>query len=81
MQIDTKKLNDIFKILKRNNVRYFKHGDIEIHLDPPDKMKRIGKSNVTKDELEESLQELQELDDENLLINDPEAYERRMASV
>lgn len=81
MQIDTKQLNDIFKILKRNNVRYFKHGDIEIHLDPHVNMKRIGSVTVKKDDIEESLQELQELDDENLLINDPEAYERRMASV
>jgi hypothetical protein len=79
--IDTKKLSSILKMLEKNNITLFKMGELEIHrvIVEKQEMNKVTYERATEStkEIDEALYELQEIDDENLLITDPEEYERR----
>ena len=80
-EIDTKKLSAILKMLEKNNITLFKMGELEIHRVIVEKQEinkvTYERGTESKKEIDEALYELQEIDDENLLITDPEEYERR----
>ena len=82
--INNKKLSALLKILEKNKVTLFRYGEIEIHRENVDNdvdsnvpYVQVAKKQ-TEAEMQEAIDELNDLEDENLMITDPEEYERRL---
>lgn len=83
--INTKKLSSLLKMLDRNYVTLFKLGNIEIHREIVDNgihdsvaydQQYIDNKN---EEIQNAIDELKELEEDNLMITDPEEYERSLS--
>lgn len=84
LDVNTRKLAAIFGMIKRNNITLFKLGELEIHREIVDNdiensVAYVREPTGTTDkEIQEAIDELQDIEDDNLMISDPEEYERRL---
>ena len=70
----------LIRAMKTYNLALVKYGSIELHRGTVEQTAELHVAHEKTEEQNAALDELQSFQEENLLINDPEAYEKQFAN-